>query len=218
MLTVNVGTVNKVTKLKDQSYGKYKYILYRPSKAVNLPLIVVLHGSDEVGTRLSKLKKREPYISLKKGAISPNAVILMPQLPNGSWGKSAVSLKKLIDHVVKLNDCDANRVTITGHSLGGAGVMDMLLKYPNYFAAAASLSPCKVYKADKLKDIKHVPLWLFYGEREGKFGKYARLINSRLDSVGGDVKLTCVKGKGHAIQSCWVEKKYGLFEWLSYDG
>ena len=200
--------------LKDYSYKKFKYILYEPSD--NLPLIVVLHGSGEVGTRLSKLKKREPYLSLKKGTVAPNAIVLMPQLPSGSWGKSAVALMKLIEYVAAEHGCDT--VSITGHSLGGAGVMDMLLKYPNYFWAAASLSPCKLYKKDELKKIRHVPIWLFYGEKEGKFGKYARLIKARLDSVGGVSELTCVKGKGHAIQSCWVSDKYKLFDWLSGRG
>ena len=53
--------------LTDSSYGKFKYILYRPD-GNNLPLIVVLHGSGEIGSDLSKLKKREPYLSLKSGA------------------------------------------------------------------------------------------------------------------------------------------------------
>mgnify|MGYP002525995665 CR=1 FL=1 len=123
-------------------------------------------------------------------------------------------IKKLIDHVAKTNGCDSGRISITGHSLGGAGVIDMLLKYPNYFSAAASLSPCKLYKKEQLEIIKDIPICLFYGEREGKFGKYARLISLRLGKVGSMPILICVKNKGHAIQSCWVDEKYGLFEWL----
>ena len=39
--------------LTDNSYGKFKYILYRP-EGDNLPLIVVLHGSGEIGSRAHK--------------------------------------------------------------------------------------------------------------------------------------------------------------------
>ena len=39
--------------LTDNSYGKFKYILYR-SDGDNLPLIVVLHGSGEIGSRAHK--------------------------------------------------------------------------------------------------------------------------------------------------------------------
>lgn len=206
-----------MSKLIDAKYNKFKYILYRPD-GDNLPLIVVLHGSGEVGSRLSKLKKREPYLSIKSGKIKPNAIILMPQLPRSSWGKSAMALKKLIDYIVIEYKCDISNVSITGHSLGGAGVMDMIVKYPNYFSASAALSPCKTYTKAQLKAIVHIPLWLFYGEKEGKFGMYARQIKARLDLLDGKAKLTCVKNKGHAIQSCWVESKYGLFNWLANKG
>ena len=38
--------------LTDSSYGKFKYILYYPDNDANLPLIVVLHGSGEIGSSL----------------------------------------------------------------------------------------------------------------------------------------------------------------------
>ena len=34
--------------LTDNSYGKFKYILYRPDGGDHLPLIVVLHGSGDI--------------------------------------------------------------------------------------------------------------------------------------------------------------------------
>ena len=42
--------------LIDNSYGKFKYLLYHPD-GNNLPLIVVLHGSVEIGSDLSKLNR-----------------------------------------------------------------------------------------------------------------------------------------------------------------
>lgn len=200
--------------LKTGTYGKFKYIIYLPSNEENLPLITVLHGSGEVGNKLSRLKIREPYLSLKKGSIKPNAIILMPLLPKSSWGMSATALKKLITYIATEYKCNNNRISITGHSLGGAGVFDMLLKYPNYFSAAAALSPCKLYTQKQLKPIKDIPIWIFYGQKEGKFGKYSRTIKNRLDALKGKATLTCVKNKGHAIQFCWTSNTYKLFDWL----
>lgn len=198
--------------LKDFTYKKFKYILYLPSDEINLPLIVVLHGSGEVGTSLTRLKEREPYPGLKNENIKPNAAILIPLLPKGSWGSAAEELKQLIDYVVTEHKCDINRISITGHSLGGAGVFDMLLKYPDYFAAAAALSPCKLYTIDQLKTIAHVPLWLFYGENEGKYGEYTRIIKNRIDQGYCNAEITCIKNKGHAIQFCWTDMNYHIFE------
>ena len=200
--------------LTDSSFDKFKYIQYTPSDASGLPLIVVLHGSGERGSSLSKLKKREPYLALSKSTCAPNAVVLMPQLPKGTWGEYKASLKKLIDHVAGENGCDTGNISITGHSLGANGAMDMLLAYPDYFSAASILSPCKDY-GDKLKTITHIPLWFLYGEKETTFRKYAQSMAARFEKLGGEARETSVKGYGHAIQFTWVSDKYQMFDWLT---
>ncbi len=198
--------------LFDCSYGKFKYILYRPLNVSNPPLIVILHGSGEIGNSLSKLKQREPYISLNKGTCVPKAIVLMPQLPKGTWGDHKASLKALIDHVAEENGCDS--VSISGHSLGANGAMDMLLTYPHYFSAASVLSPCKDI-GDKLKTLVHVPMWFLAGEKENNYKKYAQRMHSRLEELGGTTRLTLVPGYGHPIQFTWVSDKYQMFEWLT---
>ena len=200
--------------MNDYSFDKFKYILYTPDDATNLPLIVVLHGSGERGSSLSKLKKREPYISLNNGKCAADAVVLMPQLPNGTWGECKADLKKLIDHVAGENGCDVKRISITGHSLGANGTLDMLLAYPDYFAAASVLSPCKDI-GSKMEQIRHVPMWFLAGEKEHNYKKYAQSMYNRLKGMGGETKLTLVPGYGHPIQFTWVSDKYGMFDWLA---
>ena len=201
--------------LTDSSYGKFKYILYCPDNATNLPLIVVLHGSGEIGSDLSKLKKREPYLALSKGTCTPNTVVLMPQLPKGTWSDYKSSLKDLIDHVAGEYGC--TDISISGHSLGANGTIDMLLEYPDYFCSASILSPCKDY-GDKLKKIMHVPMWFLHGEKENSFRKYAISMHGRLVKLGGITKLTSVAGYGHPIQFTWVSDKYAMFDWLTSFG
>ena len=199
--------------LTDNSYGKFKYILYRPD-GDNLPLIVVLHGSGEIGSDLGKLKKREPYISLNNGKCAPDAVILMPQLPKGTWGDCKGDLKALIDHVAAEQGCDLRRISITGHSLGANGTLDMLLAYPDFFSAASVLSPCKDIR-DKMKQIAHIPIWFLAGEKEHNYKKYAQSMYNRLKGLGGETKLTLVPGVGHPIQFTWTSDKYQMFDWLA---
>lgn len=200
--------------LADKTYGKFKYIQYAPENGANLPLIVVLHGSGEIGSDLSKLKKREPYISLNNGKCKPDAVVLMPQLPKGTWGECKADLKKLIDHVAEEQGCDIKRVSITGHSLGANGTLDMLLAYPNYFAAASVLSPCKDI-GSKMEQISYIPMWFLAGEKEHNYKKYAQSMYNRLKGLGGETKLTLVPGVGHPIQFVWTSDKYGMFDWLA---
>ena len=200
--------------LTDNTFGKFKYILYRPDGGGSLPLIVVLHGSGEIGSSLSKLKNREPYISLSNGKCTPNAYILMPQLPKGTWGDYKASLKGLIDHVAEEQGCDMKRISISGHSLGANGTLDMLLAYPDYFSAASVLSPCKDI-GDKLKTFVHVPVWFLAGEKEHNYKKYAQSMYNRLKGLGGETKLTLVPGVGHPIQFTWTSDKYQMFDWLA---
>ncbi len=200
--------------IADCTFDKFKYILYRPDNGENLPLIVVLHGSGEIGSSLSKLKKREPNISLNNGKCQPDAVVLMPQLPKGTWGECKTDLKQLIDHVADEQGCDLRRVSITGHSLGANGTLDMLLAYPDYFSAASVLSPCKDI-GSKMEQIAHVPMWFLAGEKEHNYKKYAKSMYDRLTKLGGEAKLTLVPGYGHPIQFTWVSDKYDMFDWLS---
>ena len=203
--------------LIDSSYSKFKYILYEPSHLKdlnNLSLIVVLHGSGEIGSSLSKLKKREPYISLNKGTCKPHAYILMPQLPRKTWDNFPNSLKDLIDYIAAKYKCNLQSISITGHSLGGGNLFEFLLKYPTYFCAAAPLSPHRDYSS-KLIQIAHIPMWFFHGEKENSFRKYAQAMNKKLNELGGISNITSLKGEGHPIQHVWTDAKYDLFGWLS---
>ena len=195
--------------------GKLKYIMYAPSTFGGKPLIVVLHGSGEVGKSLAKLKKREPYISLKNGMYRPNAVVLMPQLPKGSWGKMAAEVRNLVDTVADRYRCDKSRISITGHSLGGMGVIEILCKYPSYFSAGATLSCAKNYKGEMHK-IAHIPMWFLYGEKEKVYGRYAREMYAVMDKLNEEARITPIKGYGHPIQFAWCNSKYGIFEWLAH--
>jgi len=198
----------------DHSYGKFRYILYRPEDGGGLPLVVVLHGSGEIGNDLSKLKRREPYISLANGKCAPEAVVLMPQLPKGTWGECKADLKALIDHVAGEQGCDVKHISITGHSLGANGTLDMLLAYPDFFSAASMLSPCKDI-GSRMNEIQHIPMWFLAGEKEHNYKKYAQSMYNRLKDLGGEAKLTLVLGYGHPIQFTWVSEKYAMFDWLS---
>lgn len=202
--------------VKEGSFGKFKYLLYEPShmeNLENLPLIVCMHGSGEIGSSLSKLKKREPYISLNNGKFKTCAYVLMPQLPSGTWGKMAADLKKLVDNIADTYKCDKNRISLTGHSLGAMGVIEILVKYPNYFSAGASLSCAKNYKSEMPK-LAHIPLYFLYGEKEGNYGKYAREMFAVIDGLNEESFLMVVKGYGHPIQFTWCRDEYGIFNWL----
>ena len=73
--------------------------------------------------RLPGNRERRGVLNQEK--CKPAACVLMPQLPKSSWGDYKADLKKLIDHVAEEQGCDVKRISITGHSLGANGTLDM---------------------------------------------------------------------------------------------
>lgn len=200
-------------------YGAFKYLLYDPDHLegkdkFGLPMVVVLHGSGEIGSSLSKLKKREPYLSLKSGKFKPDCWVLMPQLPKKTWGYYASDLIKLCNYIQDKVGADTQRVSLTGHSLGGMGVIEIMLKYPTYFSAGAALSCCKDY-SKYLYQIDWMPLWFIHGAKESTYGKYAKAMFNKMNSLNSASILTKIPGYGHPIQFVWTSEKYEVFKWLT---
>jgi len=200
-------------------HGAFKYLLYEPDhledkQKFGLPMVVVLHGSGEIGSSLSKLKKREPYLSLKNGKFKPNCWVLMPQLLKKTWSYYASDLIKLCNHVKEAVGADVQRVSLTGHSLGAMGVIEVMLKYPEYFSAGAVLSCCKDY-SKCLYQIDSMPLWFIHGAKESTYGKYARAMFAEMERQNTASRYTSISGYGHPIQFVWCSEKYKIFEWLT---
>lgn len=205
--------------ITEGKYSALKYLLYEPThledkQKFGLPMVVVLHGSGEIGSSLSKLKKREPYLSLANGKFKPDCWVLMPQLPKKTWNYYASDLINLCDFVQEAVGADTQRVSLTGHSLGAIGVIEVMLKYPGYFSAGAALSCCKDYSI-YLPRLSEIPLWFIHGAKESKYGKYAKEMFAEMERQNTVSRYTSISGYGHPIQFVWTSEKYEVFKWLA---
>ena len=152
------------------------------------PLVIWLHGAGEGG--------EDPTIPLLGNKVSAlygedfqavmgGAFVLTPQTPdfwlvyneNGDWqdnpGVSSLynaTLKELIDaYVADHGAIDPDRIYIGGCSNGGFMTMDMILSYPDFFAAAYPI--CEAYRDsgitnEQLAAIKTLPVWFVYAEND----------------------------------------------------
>jgi predicted esterase len=147
------------------------------------PLILWLHGAGEGGTDpdivllgndVTELSK-DPIQGYFKTAGLAGAYILAVQAPT-MWMDSGSgqhqgdqdsiyteALKQAIDRYVAANgDIDTDRIYIGGCSNGGYMTINMLIHYPDYFAAAYPV--CEAYMDSfiddaKLEALTGVPLW-----------------------------------------------------------
>ena len=165
------------------------YAAYEPKELKNdkvkNALIIWLHGAGEGGTdtditilgnRVTTLAK-DPIQSYFDGN---GAYVLAPQSPtmwmdsgegayteNGT-SKYLASLKALIDaYVAENGDIDTNRILIGGCSNGGYMTMNMILTYPDYFAAAYPV--CEAYADAWITDemlgkIVNMPIWFTHSK------------------------------------------------------
>lgn len=120
----------EVETVQKQQLG---YLLSIPKKTnEKKPLIVFLHGSGEKGTDTEKLKIHGPLKYIQNNKL--DAYILAPQCPeNDYW--NAEALYQLIRKIQNENNIDANRIYLSGLSMGGWGAWNLAIAHPEMFAA-----------------------------------------------------------------------------------
>lgn len=158
------------------------YAYYAP-KGEKLPLVVWLHGGGEGGTDPSV-----PLLANKATALASDefqramggaAYVLVPQNETlwqdykegaGLMSVYTQATKELIDRFIAEHpEIDTDRIYVGGCSSGGYMTLNMVLQYPDFFAAAFPI--CEVYKDSgitdaELESIKTLPMWFTYAEND----------------------------------------------------
>ena len=101
------------------------------------PLIVALHGAGTYGENPEALLGNPEYTGYLK--FKPQAILLMPHSRFEPWSTQCANLKHVIDLVCESYNVDTLRISICGASMGGYGTWDMIMSYPDFFAAAAPI-------------------------------------------------------------------------------
>ena len=123
-----------------------------------VPVVVFLHGYGQCGVdnsfTINEMTNIKSYLD---GAGAPSGYkLLVPQCPNDvKWAdfsmnsttctfvdkpsSALVAVFDLLDSYAAMADVDANRIYVTGLSMGGHGTWDAICRRPDFFAAAM---PC----------------------------------------------------------------------------
>ncbi len=193
-----------------------KYLLYLPKgygeKERKWPLMMFLHGAGERGSNLNKVKVHGPPKIVEAGKDLP-FIIVSPQCPKDDWWTERDDeLIHLLDDIQKRYDVDAERVYLTGLSMGGYGTWTLGSTYPERFAAIVPIcGGGKRFFGWRLKD---VPVWAFHGGKDSvvPLRESAEMVQA-VNRGGGDAKLTVYPDANH---DSWT-KTYDnpeLYKWL----
>lgn len=150
------------------------------------PLIIWLHGAGEGGTDPHIIHLGNKVVNLItqdiQGNFGQGAYVLTPQAPTmwmddgtGNYTSDGSSmyletLMALIENYVNGNqNIDTNRIYLGGCSNGGFMTMKMVIRYPDYFAAAFPICealPDFLITDNEIAAIKHIPVWFTHSAND----------------------------------------------------
>ena len=213
-----------------EAAGALPYRLLSPAElkpGVAYPLVIWLHGSGEVGND----NRAQLASKVAETFLAPDArknfpcFVMVPQASKDS-GWLGVGINKPPDisdssrrvvatvaELVKEFGIDSQRIYIGGFSMGGIGTWDLLVRYPDLFAAAFPIAGPPMGRERLLPLVKDVPVWLFQGDKDGNVPvASARSAAAAFKAAGGRIQYTEYAGLGHDCSRALSEPK--LLEWL----
>ena len=229
------GFLNRTATVGSTTYHYQVYVPADWHAKQKWPVVLFLHGAGERGS--DGIIQTEVGIgtAVRRHADRAKCVIVFPQcLTNHWWTEPEMQAQalKALELSVKEFNGDAERLYLTGISMGGYGSWAIASVNPGKFAAIAPVCggvrvPQRI--ADQLKlqatqgddpytpvaqKIGKTPVWIFHGGADSVVPvAESRKMNEALKAIGGNVKYSEYEGVNH---NSW-DKAYGendFFTWL----
>ncbi len=186
-----------------------------------VPVVVFLHGYGQCGVdnsfTINEMTNIKSYLD---STGSDGYKLLVPQCPNDvKWAEFAMSsttctfqekpssalvaVFDLLDSYAAMADVDANRIYVTGLSMGGHGTWDAICRRPDFFAAA--MPCCGGGDPVRAADIAHVPVLAVHNRGDPTIPvEQTEGIVTALRALGSDVIFEKLENNSHdAWTTCY---------------
>lgn len=215
-------TINKniPSKYELKSIGNLQYYLYTPSNPTNgMPLIMYLHGGTNKKSNVESLLTTDGFPKyLYEGYYSDlRAYVVIPKLTNSytSWIDISDNLRYLIKSISTNYGIDTNKVSLTGHSMGGTGTYQLQVKLSNTFACIAPMSGSIRNTEENLNALEKTKIWAFVGTSDKIVDPIStKTIIDSLKNKGANVRITELNGIDHFGVPSLGYKNSELINWL----
>jgi predicted peptidase len=197
--------------------GEGKYVIYVPKTYKGdqaFPLILFLHGSGSTGNDGQKQIMSGLAPAIKKQDNFP-FIAVFPQSQEKTWKAESTDGKRalaILAEVQKAYNVDAQRIYLTGLSMGGSGTWSFAAAHPEKWAAIVPL--CGRADLTQTSKIKDLPTWVFIGDKDKQeLVENNRDVVKTLKSTGANLHYTEYADVGH---NCW-DQAYAtkeLYDWL----
>ena len=160
------------------------YRLFRPEAAGKVPLVMYLHGSGGLGDDNEKQLGLGNIFGTRVWVLPENqkrfpCYVVAPQTDRG-WirydyskqpaqelpglGDGSRLALEIVDQLRREFPIDDRRIYVTGQSMGGAGVWNVIANRPAFFAAA--IACCGSASSENGAEAIRTPLWNFHGDAD----------------------------------------------------
>ncbi len=178
------------------------YSLFIPPKTGGkLPLVLCLHGSggNTVAAKALTAPERQakhPCFVMAPAVGERGDHWVDSPFRKGTGRVVLPDLMGALDAVLRELPVDADRVYITGQSLGGVGTWGAIAAHPERFAAAVPV--CGMWPPEDAPKLKRVPVWAFHGEKDPTVPvEGSRKMIAALKAAGIEPRYTELPGVAH---------------------
>lgn len=215
-LSLSAGMCAKAQQTAQKYVHETHYLLYLPVGYANdtlkkWPLLIFLHGSGECGDDLEKVKANGIPKLIEQGKKFP-FIVVSPQAPDATVGFQPEVLNGMLNDLKTKYRVDADRVYLTGLSMGGYGTWDFAEKHPEQFAAIAPI--CSGGPVEKIWKLRHTPVWCFHGAKDDAVPvENSQLMVDSLRKYNSNVRFTIYPNANH---NSWdvTYSNDSLYTWL----
>jgi predicted esterase len=197
------------------------YLLYTPADAkTDMPLIVYLHGGSGKGEDLSSLTAVDGFPKfLSQGTLGDiPSYVLIPQLPADlkGWDNALDNLSSLLDDVCDTYQINMDKVSLTGHSMGGTGAWAVAVAMPERFSCVVPMSGSIRNTPDNVELLSDLPVWAFVGAEDNIVPPASsQQFILALQKAGANAKLTTLSNAGHFdVPNAYVNADFAVLDWM----
>lgn len=212
--SAETGFLNRSISLDGVEYRYQVYVPYNYTAAEEWPVTLFLHGAGERGS--DGLKQTEVGLG-RAIQLNPErwqTLAVFPQVPAGeSWQGVAGDVAMLaLDAIIAEFSADADRLYLTGLSLGGNGTWYLGYHHTERFAAMLAICgfvdlgdrfPGFLPEAENsfaalAEDLSETPVWIVHGDADVIVPvDQSRNMAAALEAVGGEIHYTELPGVNH---------------------
>lgn len=178
------------------------------------PLIVWLHGGDQGGSDVEKVRSSGLPALIEGGKDLPY-LLFSPQNPSEELLYPIEKVKAALDEVVASHRVDRSRIIVMGYSRGAFAAWAMAEQYPETFAAVVPIAGGG-NRHYLNRTGEKVAFWVFHGTDDEVIPlSDSVVLYERLKALKRDARLTVFENTSHEAVEAAALNDEGLWNWLA---